>query len=421
VPVDFSLLPPEDSVPEPAPSRRVWGIVFVVMVLVGMIAVLLLWPDGAETRPWKFWTSMILFPVGVSMWIVLRRYSVHEGRKLDADLYNEAARRYRERVFEVASIPLAVMGAAYRFTADKEANAVGGIRSGTVKLMTQEPIARNAEPVRARWLAVPGMKSEPGKKEEDLVRQQQVTQWLFAELLDALVPRIQRLPDRSDLVVHLGISNALTARENEALWWECWYGRELRRATVVSPADGWADLMALDAWMDQEAVQQGRQARLYVFVQLHALLSRTPPAGASEAGVALLLVPDAFASRHQLPRVANLHRPVRGSVDQSNTALANALKWGGVGASEIAGGWQTGLDAKQAGALREAAVRLGLNTPATDLDQTVGHAGMAACWLAIACAAASLSPAVRSQVVLAGIAGKAESVDCAVLRNTGPP
>ncbi|MGE8454873.1 MAG: hypothetical protein ACN6OP_30550, partial [Pseudomonadales bacterium] len=88
--VDFSLLPPEEAVSERPPSRLAWTVAFFLMVLVGVFAVLFFWPKDMPTHTWKFWASLVLFPVGIPVWIVLRRYSVYEGRKLDTALHNEA-------------------------------------------------------------------------------------------------------------------------------------------------------------------------------------------------------------------------------------------------------------------------------------------------------------------------------------------
>jgi hypothetical protein len=413
--VDFSLLPPEEPLPDDPPSRLVWPIVFVVMTLAGVLAVLLLWPKNLPTNTWKFWTSLILFPVGVPALIVLCRFSCHEGRKLDVELRNEATRKYNGHVFDLARFPFALVGAAYRFSGDQAKQSIESIRNGAVTLTTQEPVAREGEATKARWLVVPKVELKPGTKEDDRNRHRKVTEWLFAEMLDELAPQIHVLPTRLGLRVHLISSNELTHLENVELWQACWRERQFRPADVAVAGAEFEtlDLMTLDHWLDQVNEGRCREVKLIVATQLHPLLSGTPPAGTAEAGASVLLVPHMLASRHEMQRMANLHRPVRGPFDVSNGALSHTLKWANVTAAEIPGGWQTGLDATQAGALREPAVKLGLTAPATDLDQTVGHTGVAAPWLAVACAAASLSGDAASEIVFAG---NEDTVDCAVLR-----
>lgn len=410
--VDFSLLPKEEPEPGDPPSRLVWMIVFLVMVLAGALALLLLWPKNLPTHTWKFWVSLILFPVGIPAWIVLRRYGHYEGRRLDVLMRNEAIRKYNERVFSLAARPLALVGAAYRFSSDRKENAIDSIQSGGVRLSTQEPIASDGDPVKARWLTVPGARLERGGKEADDHRLGKVTRWLYAELLDDIANRILLLPSRIDLVVSLWVSGGLPRQQYVLLWQECWRERQLRQMRLLEESEP-AGLETLDSWLDQVANCDGREARLIVAIQLYPVISEAPPVGAAEAGVALLLMPGVQASRHAVVPEANLYRPVRVPFDQSKEILPHAMKWADIRAAEIPGGWQTGLGAEQAGVLREAAVRLGLTAGPTDLDQTVGHAGAAAPWLAIACAANSLSASVQSQIVFAG---QSDGVDAAVVR-----
>jgi hypothetical protein len=413
--VDFSLLPTEEPVADDPPSQRLWTIVFFVLVLIGVFVVLLLWPKSLSTHTGQFWIALVAFPVGIATFVILRRYSVYEGRKLDAVLTNEACRTYNERVFDAARIPLALVSAAYRFSADPVQNRIDAIRSGLVKLETQASIARDGEPVKARWLVVPEVNLAPGLKEHDRNRHRQVTKWLFDKLFDDLASSLQTLPLRIDLGVQLAVSGLLTRKENEALWQECWCDRQLRRASFTELVAGPVDLNSLDVWLDQLIETPSKEARLIVAIQLHPLLSGSPPAGAAEAGVALLLIPDALASQFNVAHTAKLHRPVRAPYARSNDALSHALKWANLTAADIPGGWQTSFDSTQAGMLRASAVQSGLTVHPTKLDQTVGDVGVAAPWLAVACAADSLSTDIPSQIVFAG---QTENLDCTVLRWT---
>jgi len=414
--VDFSLLPTEDEGHDDPPSRRVWSIAFLVMALAAVLAVLYFWPEGMQKDTWRFWTALVLFPVGIPTFVVLRRYSVYEGRKQDMELHNEVVKDYRERVFQVASIPLACMSAAYRFSAEATENTGEGIRKDAVTLRTRDPIAKLGEPVRARWLVVPGMPISPGTREDDRNRQRHVTRWMFGELLDDLLTPLQALPVRVPLNVQLAISNVLTDDENRHLWDECWHARSLRHADVLAPKVSPLDLMWLDIWLDEALRSTSLHARLVVAVQLHPLLSTTPPAGTAEAGAALLLMPRDLALRHKVPVTSFLHRPKRGAIEQSTDALSRAMKWANTTGSQISSGWSSGLGNTKADHWKKAVHDHGLAAVLADLDQTVGDAGVAAPWLAVACAASSLAPDATTQMVLVG--GDAY-VDCAVLKRAG--
>jgi hypothetical protein len=151
----------------------------------------------------------------------------------------------------------------------------------------------------------------------------------------------------------------------------------------------------------------------YIYVQLNPLLAGTPPPGTTEAGSSLLLVPASLATQYQIPRVADLHRPVHGSLDQPSDALSNASRWAGVEPAKIANSLQSGLDAAATGALREAEMKLSLTARTTNLDQTVGHAGIAAPWLALSCAASLQTDETEEQIV---ILGHENEVHCAVMK-----
>jgi len=400
-----------------APSRLVWAIAFFFMVLVGVFTVLLLWPKDLPTQTLKFWVTVTLFPVGIPGLIVLRRYSIYEGRKLDAELGNEAIRAFNTRVFRAASIPLAVLGTAHRISHDPQENLPQRIRDGAVILTAQESIATQGDVVKARWLDIPGTSQDAAKgKEADGRRRHDVTKWLFSQLIDDLLPVVEALPLQAPLSLCLSMANGMTPEENEALWSACWEEKNLRPISGTPIAREAADLMMLDGWMDELIAGRSAHVTIVVAVQLSRLLAETPLPGTAEAGVAVMLAPDSLANQYSLTRQCNLHRPERGMPDQLGETLAHALQWGDdARADGIVTAWRTGLDAPQAAALRLSASTLALNPRVTDLDQAVGHAGIAAPWLALVCAASTLCGEFVEQMVFAGHEGK---IDCAVLKHT---
>lgn len=412
--VDFSLLPEEEAVHVKAPSYIIWSVVLLSMVLLGVFAVLFFWPKNMPTQTWKYWVTVILFPVGVPVWIILRRYSIYEGRKLDADLHNEAVRSFKARVFEAASVPLAVLGTAHRISIEPSENSPKHISDGFVRLMAQEPVAKLGDVVRARWLSVPGMPDTAGGKEIDRRRRRHVTAWLFKQLLDDLQPNLKACPTRLRLNTRLSVMNGLTSSENETLWLACWDEKISRPMVITHQEKQFVDLTMLDEWMDAAIIDESGDVMLIVAVQLNPLLAETPPAGAAEAGVALMLAPHALAAKYSIPHRCDLHRPVRAATDRPDEALRRALQWANVSADRIGAAWQTGLDVARIGPLRESARKLALVPRIVDLDQTVGHTGVAAPWLALACAARTPSSEAAEQMVFVG---QGDNVDCALLRH----
>ncbi|UVS97882.1 hypothetical protein [Burkholderia glumae] len=137
--VDFARLPPEEPGPDHPPSILIWAIVFFLIAIVGVFAVLLLWPKGESTQtPW-FWACVTVYPFGLAAFVVLRRYSVYEGRRLDAIAWNDARKDYVNGVFDVASRPLAILAVTSRFSSDAKDDEFGKLIDGSVKLEPQTP------------------------------------------------------------------------------------------------------------------------------------------------------------------------------------------------------------------------------------------------------------------------------------------
>lgn len=410
--VDFSLLPKESDEVIARPSRLLWSFVGTLIALAIALGILLLWPKDEPTNTLRFWLTLIAYPIGVSLLLVLRRFSHYEGRVLDVLLQREAARECNERIFAAAARPLLLLGSAYRFSAEPRENASSCVRSGAVSLKTRESVAPDGDPARARWIEVPGM--SPDARISDSDRQFALARWLFSELLSDLQTGIRALPHGIDLQVRLQVSGELQRAAYEALWNECWAEKKLPRMRIAEQRAP-AGISMIDSWLDQILAGNEQCARLIVAIQMHPVLSESPPSGSAEAGVALLLTPDVLASKLGTTARTRVHRPVRGTLDNPTPMVANALKWGGVTPAAVPSGWQAGFNAEQSGRVREASLHLGLEAPITDIDQTVGNAGAAVPWLAMACAADSLSGQAATQIVLTS---EEDSMVAAVLHGT---
>jgi hypothetical protein len=409
--VDFSLLPPEQPEPGKPPSQLVCTIVFFLLILAGVAAVIMLWPKAMPTQGWQFWTCLVVLPASMASFVISRVFSAHEARKLDVAATNEASREFKERLFDAASNPLSLISSAFIFSADDEENNIDSVRSNTLKLNSREAVASGGEPVKARWLLAAKVALEPGDEGDDVRRHKAVCRWVFAKLLLELSAAIQALPPRIELTVRFAMSTLLSDLERDSLWKECWADRGLRRMRI-EVIDSTDDLNSLDVWLDANIRTPLPQARLIVAVQLNPLLSDSPAAGCAEAGVVLLLMPLELVHRHKLVVPIKLHRPVRATHGTANDALVPALQWANSQASDVNSVWQTGFDATQWGQVYPQAASLGLTEDVIKMDQSIGNAGVAAPWLAIACAAKSLSDDKPKQVVFAG---SESTFDCAVL------
>ncbi|WP_019448886.1 hypothetical protein [Cupriavidus sp. BIS7] len=409
--VDFSLLPDDKVEAVSAPSWRLWAAVFVVLAAAIAITIVLLWPAEGTIESWKFWVAMTVFPVGIPAWIVLRRLSVYEGRRLDAQMRADVATDYRERVFAAASRPMYVLDAAFRFSADEDLNASARIANDEVKLVsTNTPLG---DSLRARWIDTSQIQ-ESAQKQDDAERQTALVRWMFDDLLAKLFATLRGLPRSEEVEVLLRVSSALEHDFLKSVWTDCWK-RHVRRAMHISAEEAPQGLGSIDGWLDRMIKGDGHHARLVVAIQMHRIQTESPPPGTSEAGVAILLVPDAFVTKHGADARIRVHRPVSGSKDKSGDALKHALQWGAVSGGQVSRAWRTGGDNPQSGEWREPARQLDLNPRVADLDDSVGYAGVAAPWLALACAAQSLSEGADTHLVLID---DGDQIDAAVVAST---
>ncbi|RQV08179.1 hypothetical protein DF047_14280 [Burkholderia cenocepacia] len=416
MPVDFDKLPPEEPVPDRPPSRFVWTIVFFVIVLACIFAVLRLWPKSEPTQSLWFWICITVYPVGIAAFVVLRRYSVFEGRRLDAIAWNDAREKYLNRMFEVASQPLVLVAAAYRFASDAKDDAFNKLLDGSIKLEPRIALKHDA-PVNARWFDQPNTDEDGNRFNSDDERQRHVHEWVFGELIGDVADAIRALPSELKVEIQLVLPDVANPGEALASWDRQWMKSKLQLHKVeVLPEP--PDLMALDAWLDRINQKRDQQARLLVFVRLNSVLQALPLDGSAEAGVALLVMPEPMQHRFKTDSIARLHRPNDTNGCPVDIALARALRWGRMEPLAVSRIWQCTLDPAMKNAVTAAVVKAGITGSTTNIDCIVGHAGEVASWLGIACAAKAIARDGTPQLlVTAGKSGTCFSV----LRNGGPP
>jgi hypothetical protein len=398
--LDFSSLPPERPVPDTPPSRFVWTVIFFVLTLLGVFAVLMLWPAGESTRtPW-FWICVTLFPAGIAAFAVSRPYSVYEGRRLDAFAWNAACKRYAEQAFAEESIPVLVLGSAIRLTENEVENGIDEIVDGTLTLDAQASDHEENESITARWL----QPIDARLAADDPERHELVLEWLYDRLLTDLNASLTALPAELPLRVLLDHSGYAGSADPVELWRAGWNSHKLRTAHASRVQEA-LDLMTIDSWLDDQNGPLSRHAVLLVSVALSKVIDETPSDGTAEAGVGLLLVSKALASRFKLQPIAAFHRPLHSGNDDLDHALAYALRWGSVDPGTVGSLWMSGFDGDSVGPLHASLSHVSRGKgrddalPEFDLDRTVGHTGPSAGWLAAACASYQTRQSSTPQLV----------------------
>jgi hypothetical protein len=400
--LDFDKLPPEKPVPDTPPARFVWTVVFFVLTLIGIFAALMLWPENESTStPW-FWTCVTVFPAGIAAFVVSRRFSVYEGRRLNALAWNGACKQYAEQAFAQESIPLRILGAAMRVTENDADNRIAKIADRTLTLDAQASDHEANASIAARWFQPLDARLAVDEAERHTL----ILEWLYDKLVVDLTESLIALPAEVPLRVLLDVSGYAGEADLVELWQAQWRSHELRDAhahRVLAPLD----LMTVDSWLDDRdgAPPLGRSAVLFISASLSDVLDEDPPEGTAEAGIGLLVASAAFADRYKLQPVASLHRPLRSGSENLNHALTYALRWGHVEFNSLEAAWMTGFDGATVGPLHTALSHVGASKPRNDalpefdLDRTVGRAGRSAGWLAATCAALRAAGSAAPQLV----------------------
>ncbi|MDN7619605.1 hypothetical protein QZM39_07155 [Burkholderia cenocepacia] len=400
--LDFDKLPPEKPVPDQPPSRFVWTVVFFVLTLLGIFAVLMLWPAGESTHtPW-FWTCITVYPAGTAAFVVSRVFSVYEGRRLDALAWNAGCKKYAAQAFEQESIPLRILGAAMRVTEEDADNDIGKIADRTLTLGAKASTHEADESVAARWLQPLDARLAADEAERHTL----ILEWLYDKLLVDVTEPLAALPAEVPLRVVLDVSGYVGDADLVELWEAKWRGLELRGKRAQRVPEPF-DLMAVDAWLDGRdgAPPLDRAAVLLISASLNAVLDEDPPAGTAEAGIGLLVASTALTDRYKLRPVASLHRPLLSVNESLNHALTYALRWGDASLDSLESAWMTGFDGETVGSLHIAMSHVGGDKPRDerllefDLDRTVGRAGQSAGWLAAVCAVLRTASSAMPQLV----------------------
>jgi hypothetical protein len=385
--LDLSSLPPEKPVPDEPPSRILWATVFIALTAVGVLVVLMLWPEDEPTHtPW-FWICVSVYPTVFSAFVVSRRYRAHELERAKVQAWNDASRKYNAEAFARESVPMLVLAAAARVTADDSENGIDQIVDRTMNLRAKSSEQKGDESVSARWFEP----LEARLAADDPERHEEILEWLYARLLNDLEKALNALPAHLPLRVLLDISGYVGDVDVVEQWRTEWRRQKLRVARVERAPES-LDLMTVDSWLDDQNGPLHRHAVLLVSVALNKVIAEPPLSGSAEAGVGLLLISEALASRFELHPIAAFHRPRRAGNDDPDHALTYGLRWGNAAPDDVGALWMSGFDSSAAGALRTA---LGAGSPEGksdavvqefDLDRIVGKAGVSAGWLAAACA-----------------------------------
>jgi len=282
---------------------------------------------------------------------------------------NETMEAYRKEAINFAKKPLGVLD--FRYVSEPgHKGLAGAIARGEQSVEYRKP---RPDMKTIRYTALRAFPDED---------QSRCTASVMNRLLDALQGKLKSIPAWLPLEVYLQLPSEIDSALQIDLWMESWRVRALPAARIeLLPAD--VGLMALDSWLDHRGGPELEKIVLIAAVQTH----KDPPDNSAEAAVALLLGWPPTLARHGLQSVALVHRPVQSATDTVENGISLAATWGDTDPDAIDHLWLSGLSLRNKAQVSLLAARSGLaalQKPGLyDIDFAVGHAGVAASWLAL--------------------------------------
>ncbi|MDM8359319.1 hypothetical protein [Pandoraea communis] len=381
MPVDFDSLPKYQEVRVPKHSMVLWLLAFVIVEGAGVLLGLMLWPaDLPAQTPW-FWIRILGAPLLLYIVIFFANRFLAFHRLLNTLADNTAIDAKRDTMHKEASIPLAVIDSAWRFSSTDAEN--------TLSVALKPSGSPDEKSLRA--LSRPDRQYYPGNRQDEKERHAALFEWLLIDLLTPLMPALQHA---SRVGVSLFIGSLLPPKVVEDILAKALGTLKMRPSFSIEVCTE-GSLLPVDKWLDQ---RESGHMRLAIAAQLCGAISGDMRIDQSEAGAALLFCPIS-PNQQQEAHLAHVHRPATGGADDAEALFTNALRWGNCRDDKVETVWLGGLAKPLEEAFR------GLENPAVPaneiaLSNTIGDAGVAAPWLALALSCAAANESGKAQLIL---------------------
>ncbi|WP_368621713.1 hypothetical protein [Paraburkholderia sp. BR13444] len=301
-----------------------------------------------------------------------------------------------ERCHALASLPLALIGHTWRFSANRDENDVQGVVDGSPRLKTRTSGAKPNTDVDARWIEIPNQEVHSGNELTEYSRHRVVCNWLLAQLIEDLSPQFAALSAGTTLHFEAVSYCALSSIDVSDRLEKLLIGKFPGLRMIAKPSTEPSSVFRIDALLDS---MRPDVVHLLVAVQLREAVSERLQDGAAEAGVALLLGHPDIAEKKSEASALLLHRPARGQVHTIGETLENAMRWGETASTNVGAFWTHGISPEMEVAIRSSPTFDGKKSR-IDLRTTVGDCGEAGGWLATALAAEFAARTGDPQLVL---------------------
>lgn len=400
-----------DKIPAPAqrpalPRAWLWLGLLVLCLLLGTGLTLWLGDEALTREPGRFWLQALGVPflawcgLGAARALVL---IFQEGIADGWDARREEVwlREMRRGQRSQQILGVSLYTALYDEQAkDAQAQQVKAMQGVTTALQAQMPWQGDSAVRHSRL---------PAQEDEQLAGAiKRALSQVLADLAQVLTP----LPANQPLALLLEMDSELSGDQLVQVWEQAWNESGIRQPLTLLTGAG---LAVVDQWLDQRIDDQA--LLMVVAFQL------APDQLEDSADAVLGLLFGNRLTQTTLKPLAYLHRPEQersASAGALDYATRQALNWAQVESGSVEGIWLAGFHHKRQADLSTVLYRLAMSVQPGrghyNLDRSLGHAGPATHWLAIATAAKAIQANGRPQFIFSGEGSAKDGLWCTAIR-----
>lgn len=306
MPVDLKQIPKAEPLPVP-PDRSRWFLVIALIVIIGAVLVLSLWPKGLTTHSTWFWFCTLLIPFSAGLAVYMARLRRYENERDRVMWWNHLYQTQHDEQVLLGRQALGVLGISYTTPVASNKLAAALLQGANV---LQSHYSQTLQSV------VTSASLSPVLKSSNEVEHQSRLEAVLGKVIRQLHTELTQFTGK--LVVRLNHDGVLNDEQIITVWRSIFPDTyAVSEVSVSSESDG---LMWIDEWLDRQ------DDTLFLSIEVNLfLLARDRQA--ESVSVLLLASPTWLERQHIKPQMW-IHRPV--IVKDANDAVADVTNWGEV-------------------------------------------------------------------------------------------
>lgn len=381
MPIHLKEIPEKISLPLP-PDKFRWLIVVILLMVVGAIISLALWPATVSTHSLWFWFCSLIVPLSVGLICFALRLRHFENERDRILYWNHMHQQKYDELVKEGQRAMGMLGMAYitPLVSNKLSDA---LLKGCSPLQTQYDKKRQ----RALTSASLSPLLQDLTTESYLSRLER----LLIDVMRMLQPELAEFT--GNLCVRIRHDGILPDDEIRSMWQRLFPQFD----RVLHPDVGHGDdgVMWLDKWLDD------KQDMLVLSVQINLFLETRN--NQCESVSALLLASPEWLQRHEVKPLSKIHRPV--VLTDEDEAINDTARWGLLLPGDSFTFWRSQVGSEALSATLLAMDKAGFTWGGNDdhlLDESFGLPGAGVGNITLICASENAAVTNEAQWLMVG-------------------